>query len=35
MEGIGGGLRGKVEIEGHVAIGGGGIVGELEELASE
>lgn len=35
MEGVCGGLRGKVEIEGHVAIGGGGIVGEFEELASE
>ena len=35
MEGIGGGLRGEVEVEGHVAIGGGGIVGEFEELAAE
>lgn len=35
MEGIRGSLRGQVEIEGHLAIGGGGIVGEFEELASE
>ena len=35
MEGIRGGLRGQVEVEGHFAIGGGGIVGEFEELAAE
>ena len=35
MEGIYGGLRGEKEIEGHFAIGRGGIVGQLEELASE
>lgn len=35
VEGIRGGLRGQVEVEGHFAIGGGGIVGEFEELAAE
>ena len=35
MQRIGGSLRGKVEIEGHFAIGGGGIVGEFEKLAAE
>ena len=35
VEGIRSRLRGKVEIEGHFAIGGGGIVGEFEELATE
>ena len=35
MEGVHGGLRRQVEIEGHFAVGGGGIVREFEELASE
>ena len=35
MEGIHGGLRGQIEVEGHLAVGGGGIVRELEEFASE
>lgn len=35
MEGICGGLGGQIEIEGHFAIGGGGIVGKLEEFAPE
>ena len=35
MEGVRGGLRGQVEVEGHFAIGGGGIVGEFEEFAPE
>ncbi len=35
VEGIGGGLRGQVEVECHFAVGGGGIVGEFEELAPE
>ena len=30
-----GGLGWKIEVEGHLAIGGRGIVGELEELAAE
>lgn len=35
VEGVRGSLRGQVEIEGHFAVGGGGIVGEFEELATE
>ena len=35
MEGVHGGLRGQVEVEGHFAVCGGGIVGEFEELAAE
>ena len=35
VEGIGGSLRGQIEIEGHFAISGGGIVGESEEFAAE
>ena len=35
VEGVHGGLRGQVEIEDHFTVGGGGIVGEFEELASE
>ena len=35
VEGVHGGLRGQVEVEGHFAVGGGGIVGEFEELAAE
>lgn len=35
VEGVRGGLRGEVEVEGHFAIGGGSIVGEFEELAAE
>ena len=35
VEGVHGGLRGQVEVEDHFAVGGGGIVGDFEELASE
>lgn len=35
MEGGGGGLGGEVEVECHFAVGGGGMVGEFEELAAE
>ena len=33
--GLGLGLRGQVEVEGHFAAGGGGVVGEFEEFAAE
>lgn len=35
VEGVRGGLRGEVEVEGHFAVGGGGMVGEFEEFAAE
>ena len=35
MQGIGGGLRWEIEVEGHFAVGSGGIVSELEQLAPE
>ena len=35
VEGIRGRLRGEVQIEGHFAIGRGGIVGELEKFTAK
>ena len=35
VEGVRGRLRGQVEVEGHFAVGGGGMVGELEQFAAE
>ena len=35
MERVDGCLRREVEIEGHFALSGGGIVGELQELAAK
>ena len=35
MKRVQGSLRGQVEVEAHLAIGGRGIMGELEEFAAE
>ena len=35
MERVQGSLRGQIEVEAHLAIGGRGIVGKLEEFAAE
>ena len=35
VEGVRGRLGGQVEVEGHFAIGGGGVVGEFEQFASK